>query len=720
MGDSETDSRQSALAESRKRRRQEGESGDARPGDEAAKTRHSKRRRTISSASGSSDSGDDAMGRSEGGSSDYGSEEGEVDEGRGASAGNKTEEGEIHSSGEESSKGEHVSTATSSSPPSSPGPHSAGWNRGISAGQVQTSLSSMTRKVSSTPAPDPATTQPQPQPRKERPPSSPKSPSSPPSHFQKSGISLKLPPPGDRNAGQSWQVRFQEWTTTLLELNPEQVAAVTPEFVLGAYDHFIDRVCTMHNKKKRAAKAGAELFTEKGSLSEIVSSAGGIASGPSTSREDVNGRMGPANGAAENRAAQAQESSLPGTPTAVDWEFALEGKPGPQTSAQKENNANSLNGVSPGGPTQAQPKQNGSSMIPPPQPPASVPSGDEELNLQRKYFPRFNADQAREMCILCLQHGHSASTCPTHDCKYCGARYQHGSFACPSKRRCAKCKGPGHVVKDCNKPEITRDQEDALTCVHCGRDDHYEKDCDVLWRTYCPPEFPEKCHTILAFCANCGEDGHFFFNCAEGRLKFPKPRTWCEENLTRYLDKASKRAPISEVKPTPSLRRPELAGRSNDNIYFESDDSEGEISFLGNRVQPKKSVGRINVSSNIHFGGQAGGSHGESRLPPSATLPPRPQSYADTTRSEARQQDGGRRQHQLPPRPPVTRRGGGNYQAVPPPPGLQRNPSDGGGSRGGSNGNSRGGKKNSRGGRGGRGNGRGGNSRSNRGGGKWQ
>ena len=130
-----------------------------------------------------------------------------------------------------------------------------------------------------------------------------------------------------------------------------------------------------------------------------------------------------------------------------------------------------------------------------------------------------------------------------------------------------------------------------MACAHCGGVDHYEKDCDVLWRTYRIPDSPNKCHSIFATCASCGEDGHYFFDCEAGRLRFPKPRTWCEENLARYLDKSSKRGPISGVKPEPTLRRPELVGRSDENIYFESDDSEGEAPFIGNRVQPKKSVG---------------------------------------------------------------------------------------------------------------------------------
>ncbi|MBE3044823.1 hypothetical protein IMZ48_20140, partial [Candidatus Bathyarchaeota archaeon] len=697
MGRSETDSRQSALAETRKRRRQEeGETVDAAPEGKAAKTHRSKRARTASSASESSDS----EGKSEGGkgqdSSDYGSEEGEVDESSDSSGSSDSEE--------------HVSAAESDSAPSSPGPHSAGWNRGISAGQVQISLSSMAPKASApAPAPAPAT-----KPRKKTPPPFPFSVEPPPTtiptppaptHFQKSDISLKLPPAADRSAGESWQDRFQEWTHTLLELNPEQASAVTPELVLGAYELFIDRVCDIHNKKKKAAKQGADLFSQKGSLGSIL--AGASVPDLSRPRGEANGKMGPSNGAGSSRAAQTKEGSpVPG------WEFALGSGPAPQASTRNGNekeNRESVNGVSPGKPSQAPPKQNGSSFKPPPPPgppPASLPADDnEELMLQQKYFPRFGDKAASEMCIMCLQHGHDARSCPGYDCEHCGAKYHHSSYACPNKRRCAKCKGLGHIAVDCAQGPITRGQEDAMACAHCGRTDHSEKDCDILWRTYRAPESPNKCHSICTFCANCGEEGHFYFDCADSRIRSPKPRTWCEENLVRYLDKNSKRAPISEGRPRPSLRRPELAGRSSDNIYFESDDSDGEITFLGSRVQPKKPVGQINVSSNIRFAGQAGAPPGDSRLPPPATLPARPRTYSDTVRSEARQQDGGRRQphqlpprphQQLPPRPPSTRRGGGNggdnYQAVPPPPEFQRNPSDGGASRGGSNGNSRGGK----------------------------
>lgn len=733
MGVSDKDSPQATLVEAQKRRREE-ETSDFEPEGDAAETHHSKRPRTESPESeGAETEKNGVMGKNRGrkrqSPDGYGSEEGEVDEEQGqeATPGDKTEEGEIHSSSsgdehmvssdsEDSSDGEDAKAGVDSSPFSSKPHTSASWNKGISAGQVQISLASMTKKAPPAPIADVSKASKETSPSPQSSPLPVESSSATSSHFQKSGISLKLPPAGDRNAGESWQVRFQDWTNALLKLNPGQVSVVTPELILDAYTHFIDRVCAIHNKKKKAAKGGAEFFSQKGSLSRLLSLARGEKPGPSP-REEANGEMNPSSGARGHGRSQASESqndvSLPSVPTAADWEFALESKPA-QTSTD-ENGEISLNGAA-----SRVLKQNGSSIISPPQqPPVSIPSGNEELRLQLKYFPRFNESMASEMCVLCLQHGHHASTCPDHDCKHCGVRYQHCSSGCPSKRRCGRCKGLGHVLTDCTNDEITHDQEDALACAHCGGVDHYEKDCDVLWRTYRIPDSPNKCHSIVATCASCGEDGHYYFDCEAGRLRFPKPRTWCEDNLARYLDKSSKRGPISGVKPEPALRRPELLGRSDENIYFESDDSEGEAPFIGNPVQPKKSVGRINVSSNIQFAGQARGSQDDSRVPPPASLPPRPQSYSDTIRSETRQQDGGRRQHQLPPRPPTASRGGAsNYQAVPPPPGLQRNPSQG---RDGPSGNSRGGRKNARGGRGGgRGNGRGGNARSNRGGGKWQ
>ncbi|KAL2114511.1 hypothetical protein VUR80DRAFT_5996 [Thermomyces stellatus] len=740
--ESEKGSPQTASVEAQKRRRQEAETDGVELEGDAAVVRHSKRARTDSPESESAETGKNGViGKSEASKSESpdgcGSEEGEVDEEqeREATSGDKTEKGEIHTSSpadeymdssdsEDSSDGEHAQTAASNSSPSSTEPRMSGWNKGISSVQVQTSLSSVTQKAPTLPvltaskAPKETSSSPQSSP----PPLGSSISSTSSSHFQKSGISLKLPPPGDRNAGESWQVRFQNWTGTLLKLNPEQVPVVTPELILDAYNYFIDRVCRIHNKKKKAAKAGAELFSQKGSLSRILGSARGEELPDPPPREEVNGSMSLSNSAGRHEPRGTVQSqnvvSLPDLATAAAWEFGLESKPAPQTSTN-ETKEMSLNGAS-----SERPQQNGSPTgpppTPPPPPPFFIPSGDEELKLQQKYFPRFNESMASAMCVLCLQHGHHASSCPNHNCKHCGARYQHNSYACPSKLRCGRCKGFGHVVEDCTNDEVTGDEEDALKCAHCDGTDHYEKDCDVLWRTYRIPDSPNKCHSIYATCASCGEDGHYFFDCEAGRLRFPKPRTWCEENRVRYLDKASKRGPLSDVKPEPLLRRPELVGRSNENIYFESDDSEGEALLIGNRVQPKKSVGRINVSSNIQFGGQVRSSQGDAGLPSSASLPPRPQSYADTLRSETRQQDNGRRQHQLPPRPPATSRGGtGNYQAVPPPPGLQRNPSQGGGDN--SNGNSsRGGRKNSRGGKGGgRGNGRSGNPRSNRGGGKW-
>ncbi|SPN97303.1 uncharacterized protein DNG_00817 [Cephalotrichum gorgonifer] len=438
--------------------------------------------------------------------------------------------------------------------------------------------------------------------------------------------------------------------------------------------------------------------------------------------------MGPASGAQQAPKA----SSPPSMPTAADWDWVLDTKPSATlaTPAQKSNDSidggknkndkDARNGTSLNGQDQVQPRRSSLLSLPPPH--ISIPVGDEELDLQHRYFPHMS--DIRDMCILCLQHGHKALSCPSNACKYCGVEYKHSSYACPSKRRCAQCKGLGHTAEACTEDH---NWDTDLPCAHCG-ENHLERDCDVLWRTYRQVDPVKQAHSISAFCATCGEEGHYYSDCALATDETPKSRTWSQANLARCLDKASKRAPISDFKPpkpSSQLRRPELVGRPSENIYFESDDSDADTPFIGNRVQPKQPVGRISVSSNIHFGGQTNRPYGQ----PSTALPPRPQSYANTIPGENRQQDGTRRPHQLPPRPPAARRGGGgasggNYQAVPPPPALQWNPSQGNASRDNGNGNSGGGgrgKNPSRGGRGGgRGNGRGGggNSRSSRVG-KW-
>lgn len=725
---------QSQPVEARKRRREdEEETEHAQPEGDAA-NHQPKRLRTENGGSADAESDEALKKGKDGPADDSSSEEGEIDEGVGASAADKAEEGEVlssegevmDSSDEGSSDGEKAKTASPHPSPSSSKPRHSGWNKGISVGQVQTSLSSLTQKAT---PPTPVVAAPRP-PSKEKSPSKENSPrekspspaaeqppSTEPSNFQQSGISLRLPPAADRNPGESWQLRFQEWTNALVDLNSEQVSKLTPELVLDAYNHFIDQVCAIHNRKKRAAKAGADLFSVKGALSDTLDSARGSGSGTPPTKEQANRKMSQTNGTEGNgpsQAAQAQsEARAPDMPTAADWERALESKPATRTPGGE--GEGKPNGASSDKPSQTKPKQNGSShMPPPPYPPVPMPTGDEESRQQRKYFPRSSARD--DMCILCLQPGHKALSCPTLDCEHCGAKYQHSSYACPLMCRCAKCKGLVHTAGACTEGQVNL-RKPAADCAHCGASDHPEKDCDSLWRTFREPDPTTKCQFIYAFCASCGEEGHYFSDCREGCHS--KSRVWCQETLDRHLDKASKRDPICDVKPRPStsgLRRPELVGRSNDNIYFESDDSDADAPFLGDRVQ-KPPVGRINVSSNIRFVGQASASH-DPGVPPPSTLPPRPQPYSDTIRSEARGQDGGRRQqHQLPPRPPAPRRGGGgNYQAVPPPPGLQRSHSQGSNGKPGRGGKSRGSGRGGRGGSG-RGNGRGGGSRGR--GGKW-
>lgn len=725
---------QSQPVEARKRRREDEEETENAQPEGGAASHQPKRLRTESGGSSDAEGGETlTKGKGDQAPDDSSSEEGEIDEGVEASAEEKAEEGEVMDSSDDgSSDGEKGKTASPDPSPSSSKPRHSGWNKGISVRQVQTSLSSLTQKatppVAIAAAPRPPSKEKSPpkekSPRERSPsPAAEQPPSTEPSYFQQSGISLKLPPAADRNPGESWQLRFQEWTNALVELNSEHVSKLTPELVLDAYNHFIDRVCEIHNRKKRAAKAGADLFSVKGALSDTLDSARSSAPGTPPTKEQANGKISQMNGTEGNGQAQAtqaqSEAPAPDMPTAADWERALESKPATRTPGgedESRNTDNKLKGASSDKPSQTKPKQNGSShMPPPPYPPVPIPTGDEESTQQRKYFPRSSARD--DMCILCLQPGHKALSCPTLDCEHCGAKYQHSSYACPSRCRCAKCKGLGHTAGACTEGHINL-RKPAGGCAHCGASDHPEKDCDSLWRTFRETDPTSKCQFIYAFCASCGEEGHYFSDCREGCHS--KSRVWCQENLDRHLDKTSKRNPICDVKPSPptsGLRRPELVGRSNDNIYFESDDSDADAPFLGDRVQ-KPSVGRINVSSNIRFVGQASASH-DPGAPPPTSLPPRPQSYSDTIRSEARGQDGGRRQqHQLPPRPPAPRRGGGggNYQAVPPPPGLQRSQSQGSNGKPGRGGKSRGSGRGGRGG-GGRGNGRGGGSRGR--GGKW-
>lgn len=583
-----------------------------------------------------------------------------------------------------------ISQSPSSESSNSP-PQASGWNRGITSGQVRISLGLGTKPAPVAPVVKGITSTDiqngaiPPQPLHTQQPYD--------CILPKSKVSLQLPILDDRKRHDSWKVRFEAWAAALADLNAEK-APFSDQITLEAYNFYIDRVSGIHSKKKRPAKEAAKAVLQSTKSNPPLNGVAGVSTivSPNSSNITQNGTMPPK--ITQGKPVSGEQHQAQGLLTAADWARALDGGDSQPSSANISSKA----------------------AAPPPPAPctlaelrSSVPSGSEESKQKMRYFPGLRP--TTDACVLCLQLGHKADGCQANLCTECEDPEKHLSYVCPRKQRCTRCRMTGHGADNCSedKPNSHRDQD--IRCVHCESPNHRDERCDTLWRTFDYGNLDKKVGSILAFCSLCGEEGHYISDCSRNGALY-ETKTWRLETLEKCVDKTSRQGPISEFKSVTlaaaprapyEMRRPELVGKTFNNISFDSDDSD-EANFLADRVQPKKPLGRIDLSTNIQFADA-------SNPAPISPAPRPPQGPA----AGGRPSDSRRSMHPLPPRPQVPaappRRGG--FHNVPPPPGLHRNETQGSNGRNSSNGGSSRGSRDKGSRRGGR---RGGGFRGSRGG----
>ncbi|UKZ46477.1 hypothetical protein TrVGV298_000681 [Trichoderma virens] len=452
----------------------------------------------------------------------------------------------------------------------------------------------------------------------------------------------------------TWLARFKEWAQLLCTANSPSVTKITPALVRAAYKQYIDIHSRLKPNKKRAARQAAEQY-EDASLADLIKSLQprqtDAAQLPAAAEEALTGPKAQTDAPSQLPAAQvspqvspqgetpAAAVLLPPIPvltTQTDGIFVIDVKPQPPQTA----NTREPRPVS-------QPVSQPTSQ-PVPQPPAKatmsqrpgLPSGDEALEQQRRYFP--SASDPSNMCLLCGREGHTADGCTNCACKFCG-QDDHWQYACPSlDLRCDKCDIRGHSTAGC------------VTSI--PRDYHFK--CSF-------------CHT-----ANRHEDEHYATS--------------------------SSSAIIGADECAPSQQSGELkirghASRTNEVRYYSDSDDSDDVQFLGRRVAPKPvRTGRIKVSASL----QPPNGDQQPPLPPGPPPPEPPPPPPPPTNRAPRysysQALAG--SNSLPARPPVPSR---DYSSVPPPPSQPAQGSrqqSGRGGRGGSRGGGRGGGRGGRGG----------------------
>ncbi|KAI4858608.1 hypothetical protein F4820DRAFT_442111 [Hypoxylon rubiginosum] len=352
---------------------------------------------------------------------------------------------------------------------------------------------------------------------------------------------------------------------------------------------------------------------------------------------------------------------------------------------------------------------------------------DDELQQQRKYFP--GVEDPSRYCLSCSGMGHKSRECPQLHCKFCESQ-GHTSFGCPTKQRCSKCRQLGHNSRSCQEKLALAVGEQG-GCAFCGAEHTEEQCTEIWRSFVLSAEAHKKVKDIPAFCYTCGAQGHYGQECGlpDRGGKVTGRTTWSQANRILYVDPASPDIAIGwanvdlSSSPHGEFHIRGRAKRPTHTHFVSSDESEGE-DLVHAPVQRSGPRGEIRIASNIGSVPVVGADptrggaknknrkpRGDGEVPP----PPPPQSHPQRSRSSR----GSSWQPPLPSGPPPSMpsnvfRGSlpsAALASLPPrPQTFNQSSNSRGANRGGSNrgfSNGRGGQ-NSRGGRGGsRGNGRG-------------
>ncbi|KAK1246790.1 hypothetical protein MKX08_000592 [Trichoderma sp. CBMAI-0020] len=381
--------------------------------------------------------------------------------------------------------------------------------------------------------------------------------------YTNASLSLQLPVFSQQREG-SWPVRFKEWVQLLYTTNSPQAAELTPTLIRAAYAQYIDIHSRLKSNKKRSAKLGADSFDDT-SLAQLLASL----------RPAAAHAQQTANGLTEPQAQAGVSDQLQTPDNKNDQPTVSNGQPD-ESAAQAggvyvvDVNPQPLSSNAQRQQPEPQPTKN---AMPPRE---GVPSGDDALQQQHRYFP--SAADPSNMCLLCGREGHTADSCTNDSCKFCGEN-DHWDYACTSiKLRCRKCNQLGHKAASCTE-KLALTKQEGLACSYCNSSDHLETDCTEIWRSFHPETGTIKTVTALpASCSLCGSAKHYSGDCSQRGDSAPNP-TWSLANKSQYLDPTCGSFAISSVAEPVSNKQSDLrirghASRANTVHYSEGEDSD--------------------------------------------------------------------------------------------------------------------------------------------------
>ncbi|KAK3639818.1 hypothetical protein LTR56_012198 [Elasticomyces elasticus] len=182
---------------------------------------------------------------------------------------------------------------------------------------------------------------------------------------------------------------------------------------------------------------------------------------------------------------------------------------------------------------------------------------EQDQRLQAKYFMLTDPD-AYCLCLSCGDAGHEESSCPANACAHCGRTGAHFAAACPTYRKCGKCRQRGHDAAHCTRRAVQGGGQDD-PCDVCAHTGHVEEECADLWRTIGTVDAQRQVTRIAApgmrkACYNCGSNKHWGDNCdtLPGYIlkKTGDRGTWSAQHAGKYL------LDDQEIEEQPAYGRP--------------------------------------------------------------------------------------------------------------------------------------------------------------------
>ncbi|KAG6017384.1 hypothetical protein E4U54_007389 [Claviceps lovelessii] len=409
--------------------------------------------------------------------------------------------------------------------------------------------------------------------------------------YRAGSTTLKLPALALKQEG-SWSARFKDWVQVLCQHNLESVSAMSHALAMDAFAFYIDGHKGVRPSKKKAAKQAAK----KADISRTIRSA------VESLKSRTNGTV-----SVPIPASEAVVAERPASNAAVDEQPAESNQ---DEAATEEGEVRSDVTKSPSSDKEQPDQPNGDTS--PVVVKKDVPTGEEELRQQRRYFP--SAADPSMMCLLCGGQGHRAMHCARSKCRFCNSS-DHWDFCCPRiQTRCDKCRQLGHKTASCSE-KLALTKEEGLACAYCRSEDHLEGNCTELWRSFHPDA--QTIHRVAHLprsCSVCGSKHHFSGDCKHRRGVSANP-TWSLRNHDMYIDPKCNALSIEETADSaarkPPLRASETkirghAARTANIVHFsETDDS--EVEFLGTRAKRESkrgagsAGGQIRMASNIQI-----------------------------------------------------------------------------------------------------------------------